>query len=263
VAGARRAVPVLVYHSVVQDTTPAMAPFDVHPEQLEAHLGFLASSKWQPIPLALWAAWLRSGGHVELPEHPVVLTFDDAFRDFLTAAALLRRFEVPATLFAPTAHVGAESTWMPELRPLLDWDELRSLADDGFEIGAHAHAHYPLDERPTAEIVRDVHESRRHFAEQFGEPPKSFAYPHGYHDRRVIQAVRANGFEYACAVRDALSFEGDSPFAISRLFVGWDTDVPALARVLERGRVTPRRHELVRTKGWRAFRRVRRRVHAR
>jgi peptidoglycan/xylan/chitin deacetylase (PgdA/CDA1 family) len=237
-----------------------MAPFDVHPEQFAAHLDYLASSKWQPVPLADWAAWLRAPGSVQLPDHPVVVTFDDGFRDFLAAASLLRQYEFPVTLFVPSAHAGSRSTWLADERPLLGWAELRQLAADGVEIGMHAHVHRPLDELRTRDLERDVAESRRAFVEHFGSDPRAFAYPHGYHDRRVIRAVQASGFEYACAVRDSFSLEHDDPFAISRLFVGWDTDVPALAQLLENGRRRPRRNERLTTRGWRAARRVRRRV---
>jgi glycosyltransferase involved in cell wall biosynthesis/peptidoglycan/xylan/chitin deacetylase (PgdA/CDA1 family) len=47
--------------------------------------------------------------HRPLPERAVLLTFDDAYRDFATNAwPTLKRFGLPATLFVPTAYAGAQ-----------------------------------------------------------------------------------------------------------------------------------------------------------
>lgn len=57
-------------------------------------------------------------GHAELPPRSVLVTFDDAYLDFESAAwPLLREFKVPALLFVPTAFPGRpeRAFWWDEL----------------------------------------------------------------------------------------------------------------------------------------------------
>jgi hypothetical protein len=92
-------------------------------------------------------------------------------------------------------------------------------------------------------------------------PVRSFAYPHGYHDRRVREAVRLAGFDSACAVRNLLSSTADDPFALARVTITADQTVDDLRRVLDGNglKVAPRPAQ-VRTLGWRVYRRTRRRL---
>ncbi len=89
----------------------------------------------------------------------------------------------------------------------------------------------------------------------------SFAYPHGAYDRPTRAAVRAAGFDGAAAVKNALSHTADDPFALARCTIMRDTPTRRVEELLAgRGAPLAWRHERVRTRGYRAARRVRRRL---
>ena len=87
----------------------------------------------------------------------VAVTFDDAFRSVLELAfPALELVGWPATLFVPTEHVGKPGPmawdgidqWIGgeherELHALR-WDEIRELAEAGWEIGSHTRTHPKL-----------------------------------------------------------------------------------------------------------------------
>ena len=71
------------------------------------------------------------------------ITFDDGYRDnFEVAAPILRKLGLPATFFVTTGFIGSQTVapWdrnLPRQPGWMDWDQLRALVSEGFEIGCH------------------------------------------------------------------------------------------------------------------------------
>lgn len=100
-------VVILGYHKVCDDS---IDPFDlsVAPSELEQHLSFLARNA-RVVPLQTAADELAQG---RIMPRTVVVTFDDGYEDTLTTAwPLLKRYEVPATLFLTTGNPGEPFWW--------------------------------------------------------------------------------------------------------------------------------------------------------
>jgi peptidoglycan/xylan/chitin deacetylase (PgdA/CDA1 family) len=141
----------------------------------------------------------------------VVITFDDAYRSVLREGfPILSRLGVPATVFAPTAFVasGEPMAWQGmdqwlgtahegELAPM-DWDELRRLRDEGWEIGSHSRTHADLARLDSANLAIELNGSREECEAELQRPCATLAYPFSSYDHRVMDAARAAG--YAAAV---------------------------------------------------------------
>jgi peptidoglycan/xylan/chitin deacetylase (PgdA/CDA1 family) len=242
-------IPVLLYHAVDADTDPRFAEWAVTPGAFAAHMDLVAASGRR----AMTVSALVDAG---MPSDAVAVTFDDGFADFHRHAwpALAER-GLPATMYVTTGFVGATSDWLAGAgegdRPLMDWDQIAEVAAAGIEIGGHGHTHVQLDVVSPATAVVEIARSRNLLAETVG-PVRTFAYPHGYHHRRVRRQVEDAGYDSACAVGDGLAQPGASRFAIPRVIVREDTD---LERVLAgAGAVPGARH--VRRGAWRIARRA-------
>ncbi|MFZ0008728.1 MAG: polysaccharide deacetylase family protein, partial [Steroidobacteraceae bacterium] len=78
------------------------------------------------------------------------ITFDDGYRDnYAVAAPILRNLGLPATFFVVTGFVGTDTIapWdrkLPRQPGWMDWDQLRELVSDGFDIGSHTETHVDL-----------------------------------------------------------------------------------------------------------------------
>jgi peptidoglycan/xylan/chitin deacetylase (PgdA/CDA1 family) len=110
---------VLTYHRVADpEKTPLRYPrVTVKPAAFEQQLRFL-SQRYPVVSMADVLRAVAAGGR--LPERAVLITFDDATRDFVeNALPVLERYHLPATLFVPTAFPGR-----PELA--FWWDRLYS-----------------------------------------------------------------------------------------------------------------------------------------
>lgn len=148
----------------------------------------------------------------------VAVTFDDGFRSVLEQGhPILERFGFRATVFvttdfldlqAPLSWPGVDG-WLEgphesELAPL-SWNDARRLTDAGWEIGAHTRTHCDLTAVSDARLAAELTGSRRRCEEELGRPCRSFAYPFGAHDQRVVEAVRSAGFAIACTVPENLA----------------------------------------------------------
>lgn len=107
----------------------------------------------------------------------------------------------------------------------LDWNDVREMEADGFEFGAHGVDHVILV-REEADPVREASESRTEIERRLGRAPAAFCYPNGDHDARVIEAVRAAGFEVAFATRRGHLRPGTDPYAIPRFNVSEEAAGP-------------------------------------
>jgi peptidoglycan/xylan/chitin deacetylase (PgdA/CDA1 family) len=183
--------------------SPSRSPqLEITPELFGRQMALLKRSGYTPISLgrALSAADRDAG-----LRRPIVITFDDGTLDFWHyARPALQRCGFTATLFVVTGHVGGSSTWDRELdepdRPLMDWDQLRVLQRDGFEIGSHTHSHRPLTELTDEAARLELKRSRRVIEDEVGTTPGYLAYPRGrYTDRHRVLAREA-GYAGACAV---------------------------------------------------------------
>ncbi|MCC6983594.1 MAG: polysaccharide deacetylase family protein, partial [Bauldia sp.] len=192
---------------------------------------------------------------------PVVITFDDGFRDFLTGAfPILQRFAAPATLFVVTDAVGGTARWLEPLgeggRKMLSWDELAALVQGGIEVGAHTRTHPQLDVLPKDAAFSEIAGSKQALEARLGIPVETFAYPHGYASSATVRLARNAGFKAACRVADRMASTAEDRFALSRFIVTEEMDGEDILRLLAspaRGQTPAARFAAT---GWRAARRL-------
>lgn len=233
-------IPILMYHSISNYyTSPKFRPCVVSPELFEQHLSYLDQHHYTPVTVTHLAQAMAQGGQ-GLPARPVVLTFDDGYADFYTdALPRLKRYGFAATLYIPTAFVGNTSRWLERMgegmRPLLTWEQVAEISASGIECGAHTHSHPPLDWMPLTRAWDEIVHSKELLEDHLGQPVLSFAYPYGYYSARVKKLVQAAGFVSACAVKLAMSSLRDDPYALARLAITLESDIPTFDAALGTG----------------------------
>ncbi|MET7983645.1 polysaccharide deacetylase family protein [Streptomyces sp. NPDC005281] len=255
-------VPVFLYHAVSDDSPPWLARFTVSRRTFVEQLDMIADSGLRVVPLRQLVAALLGGP--PLPPRSAVLTFDDGYADFAsTVAPLLAARGLPSTLYVTTGALSSDGR--PSGGPFpsmatLGWAQVRELDAAGVEIGGHTVTHPQLDTLPRASVRQEVAGCKRQIEDALGHRVDSFAYPHGYSSRAVRALVREAGWTSAAAIRAASAFssERDDPLRFARLMVQADTgrDRFALWTGGEGAPVAPFAESL-RTRGWRAYRRVR------
>ena len=152
---------------------------------------------------------------LQMPEPVACLTFDDGFRDVVTEAA--PALKVPGTIFVVTSRVGERGVTFEGdqgVAPsdLADWDELKRLRDQGWEIGSHSHSHR---RKPSQD---DLAQSREVLHKQLQVEAASLAYPYGSFDEQVIESAKSVGFRCAVTTRSGIA-SADKPFHLNRVIL--------------------------------------------
>lgn len=177
---------VLTYHSIDRSGSP----ISMDPETFARHLDWLTSGAVRVVGLDA----LVDG---EDGSNAVALTFDDCFANLATEAAprLVER-GLPATVFMVTDHAGRDNAWggrsapgIPTL-PLLGWDEMGRLRDQGFEVGSHTRTHPHLPRLTAAELDDELVGSATLIERELGVRPRWFAFPYGAVSDAVVERTR-------------------------------------------------------------------------
>ena len=130
----RGVVPVLLYHGV--DVVPRPSePYSISHAEFARQMAMLARDGFHAISIAQYARF--AGGDVaELPDRPILITFDDGRLDsYQSADAILERYGMRATMFVITANADAAKPGY------LSWSQLRVMVASGrWDLQEHAHA---------------------------------------------------------------------------------------------------------------------------
>jgi peptidoglycan/xylan/chitin deacetylase (PgdA/CDA1 family) len=252
-------VPILMYHEI----TPRSATeshLAVSPGSFASQLGLLHDEGYQTVT-AYELSRALSQGAGELPDRPVVLTFDDGYADFHSQAMpLLDRYGFTATVYVTTGWVEDAGPLPSGRRPgrMLSWSQIEEAARAGIEIGAHSHLHPQLDQLSVAPLRDELAVSKVQLEDRLGSPVPGLAYPFGYSNARVRAAARELRYDYACAVRNEMMTDASDPLALPRLTVRDSTRLPVfrdLVRGSNLGRIFLK--DRVLTKGFAVARRSR------
>ncbi|HMD68606.1 MAG TPA: polysaccharide deacetylase family protein, partial [Chitinivibrionales bacterium] len=134
-------------------------------------------------------------------DHPptIVMTFDDGFDSFYTAALpLLQEYEYKVTVFPVAGYLGRPSAW-DTLPPQthLTREQLREIARMGHEIGSHTVTHANLTLLCDADLRDELSRSKNILEDITGKPITSLSFPFGQWNSRVWDAAREAGYTAA------------------------------------------------------------------
>ncbi len=171
-------IPILMYHSVTPQIKHRGHPYfctEITPATFEKHLEFLKSNNYCAIKLSELSSF-----HFENPiQKPVIITFDDGYRDFYEhALPILEKYQMPATVFVPSGLIDKEGVL--EGKPLMTWEQIRESIVHNIEIGSHSHTHRKLVDLSEIELAQELSISKQEIETRTQKKIQSFAYPYRF-----------------------------------------------------------------------------------
>jgi peptidoglycan/xylan/chitin deacetylase (PgdA/CDA1 family) len=115
----------------------------------------------------------------------------------------------------------------------LSWDEVRTVADSGVDIGAHGQTHRRLSWLSEAEQRQELERSKAILQTHLNREILAIAYPYGWagaFDATTERLARGAGYRVAFSAGEGVNRAGrTNPFAIRRIGIGF-ADSPELLR---------------------------------
>jgi peptidoglycan/xylan/chitin deacetylase (PgdA/CDA1 family) len=216
-------VRILCYHRVSRDRDVLAVSPDAFRRQLDA-------------VRASGARVLRLDAALELFSSPVedfcvCVTLDDGYRDALEIAApILREFDVPATVYLPTAMIDgtAPYDWYGKRKapPALDWDGARELIAGGLiDVQAHTRTHARLTALDDDTARWEFETSKADIERNLGVTVTSISYPAGLYGPRDVRLVHETGYRAAVTCRSGLNASGVALAELRRTLIGPRDDI--------------------------------------
>ncbi len=183
-------VPILMYHYVSPlppDADALRRGLTVVPERFRAQLDYLHAQGYETVLLRDLYDALSTGR--PLPEQPIVLTFDDGYKDHYEVVwPMLAEYGYVGEFFvlATPAHYEAEH--------YLTWAEMREMSDAGMSIQGHGRDHYDLRNRSYDFLVFQILGIKEAVEAHTERPVTFFCYPSGKYDAATLSVVEGAGY---------------------------------------------------------------------
>lgn len=222
-------VPILMYHYISEPPPGAdrmRLDLTVTPENFRAQLQYLADAGYHTITLSDLYLYLTRG--IPLPDKPVILTFDDGYRDaYEVVFPMLLEYGFTGTFFVLATPAHFESPGY------MTWAQMKEMADAGMDIEAHGRDHVDLRRRSYEYLVYQILGIQEAIYYHTGRLPRFFCYPSGRYDDDVIAVLKSAGYWGAVTTEWGNTHSLDNIFTMPRIRVRGSDTLASFVKKLE------------------------------
>ena len=196
-------IPILMYHyiRVVDDPNDQLGrDLSVTPVNFQKQLDEIKA-------LGYTTTTFQEIENGNLPEKPIILTFDDGYQDFYTNAyPVLKQMRMTAVSFIIVNDRGDEYMTGPEIKEISDY---------GIEIGSHTLNHLDLSKIDDVRATKEITESKNELEKLTNKAVISFCYPSGKFNDSSIRITGETGYKFATTTKSGLAAL-DDPLQLDR-----------------------------------------------
>ena len=227
-------LPAVMYHGLLRD--PALqGTYVIDPALLESDLAYLQEKGYTPVHIADLLAYVD--GKAELPEKPILLTFDDGYyNNYVYAYPLAQKYGMKIIISPIGCWSDAYSESGEERAPYthLTWTRIREMRDSGLvEFQNHTYSLHEgkgerigssrksgeSDEDYAALLTADLGQMQEKMRLHLGKAADCFVYPFGAIGEGEEEIVKNLGFRCTMTCDSRISWitrEPQSLFGIGR-----------------------------------------------
>ena len=202
-------LPVIMYHQVCTNTA-IYGDYVIPPSTLESDFEYMKNNGYTPVSLAQLNKYVTLG--TPLPEKPILITFDDGERSFLTRVVpLLEKYGYPAVVnvIGSLADLYTENGETDDSYAYLNAADLKALSENPLvEIGCHTYGMHELGARRgmgkmqgesesdyCAALIADYEKFCEKTCPLISGKTNILAYPFGICNDTVRELARSFGFK--------------------------------------------------------------------
>jgi len=193
-------VPKLAYHKVGNKFEWGLNTIPIR--VFERQVKYLSENNYYTISLN---QYLNHDFKINHQHRPIIITFDDADESvYYNAFPILKTYGFKATLFVISDFVGKENSWDANLGGIyskhLEWEQIKKLSNDGWEIGSHTATHRDLLGLSKCEAEQEINLSKEMIAEKVGKPIHFLSYPFNRFDDTIIALAQHADYRGGCTL---------------------------------------------------------------
>ncbi|WP_296733047.1 polysaccharide deacetylase family protein [Anaerovibrio sp.] len=203
-----KGIPILEYH-MVQAVDPDRAyEYNVPPDEFEAQLDYLEQEGYTTISIR---DFLRAKkGLQDLPDKPVILTFDDGYKtNYTELLPILEKRGLKATIFVVVNDIGKER--------YMSWDQLRDIQHRGVEIGSHTANHLPLGKMDKTQARDEMRLSKLLMEWNGMDTIYTLSYPNGSYSNELVAMLKEEEYLAAVTGDSGLNDFDTDPYLLHRI----------------------------------------------
>lgn len=222
-------VPILMYHYVSEPPPGSdvyRVDLSVTPDQFRQQMTYLRDNGYTTIDLYELSTAIVS--QTELPDKPVLLTFDDGYLDnYENAYPILEEFGFKGTFFIVSEFIdkGREG--------YMTWPMIKEMAQAGHRVESHSRTHPDLTEKDRDGLIWEILGSQETIAAHVGYQPRYFCYPGGDYNEATIQMLAELDFWGAVTTENGSWHGFNDRFEWRRIRIRNTTSLDEFARLTE------------------------------
>lgn len=222
--------PILMYHYIREnpDANDTLGySLSVTPANFATQLDWLENNGYQTITLNELVNGLR-GDKISVAK-PVILTFDDGYADFYSAAypELVKR-NMKATVYMISGKVDdSENRYLTS-------SQLKEMAQsDLITVGSHTVSHINFKTANVAKATQEAFQSQKTLEQITGKPVVHFCYPSGQFDESSIKILKSLGYISSATTIEGTLHASGSALNLSRVRVSGSTTIEKFKEKIE------------------------------
>ncbi|MBH0230860.1 polysaccharide deacetylase family protein [Halobacillus yeomjeoni] len=249
-------IPVLMYHSISENPADWNS-IVISPEKFYEDMLYVKTMGFNTITSQELIAY--KNGESDLPDNPIMVTFDDGYRDnYLYAFPTLEKLEMKAIISVIGWSVGRSKTLdeKQDILPHFSWEEAKEMVDSGFvdiqnhtfdlhtpaDADGYGKGVLPLKEENTgqhAERFRsDASMMHEEIKKQLGYEPRLFTYPYGAYNETTEKVLKELDYEITLSTEHGIA-DTKNLFLMKRINTPDGQSGPALMKHITDGEEIP------------------------
>ena len=206
---------ILNYHGIEASPNqyvwePGERPYVLPLIDFKQQLELIELKSFQTLNLSELDLWLDGR---QSPDKKIVLTFDDGHISHYDHV-------MPALKAKNMKGVFLVSAGLVGQKQLMNWQQLRELVSQGFEVGSHGLLHQPLSSVTHHELWKELQKSKAILEDKLGVKVSSFSVPRGYYQDRIREVALEVGYRFVFTSRFDVNFRATADrFRLNRIAI--------------------------------------------
>lgn len=207
-SGDSAGIPVLTYHSIAyQEGNPVRMPKEKFLEQMR----YLKDNGYTTISLDELYMYMQ--GQLSLPKKPIVITFDDGYRDnYTTAFPILKSLGFKASVFVITQTIDKDDSYLTS-------DQIKEMDKNGISIESHTLFHDKLDSLSYQEQMDTLLQSKMQIEKILDRKVVYFAYPYGLYNNETLLCLKEAGYKMAFTTNRGWAYKNSGILLLPRVYI--------------------------------------------